>query len=142
MNEVIEPEVIPKCRHIFGAYICDKELGHTDSHGVRGSEWDNTEVKPKKDRKRLFHNVFHKKKALEDTPKERRKQFMRTRYTKPKCSLGGCANKAIYYIPRKVGMRWCREHLPAELAERLTCEWQYKVCIVPYARFMDNSGGR
>lgn len=72
-----------------------------------------------------------------DTPKTRRLQLMKTRYTKPKCRV--CRDVATHYST--LHKRYvCREHLSAEDRKRLTVAWQWANIILPIQRHLQLHG--
>ncbi len=78
-----------------------------------------------------FAKFFPGVRQLENNSKERRKQFMRTRYTRPKCKCGRYA-----HYSHELG-KWCQEHLPSVLRERLDPNWAYVNVILPLAEVLD-----
>ncbi len=86
-----------------------------------------------RDRRQIFHNIFPGQKALEDSPKVRRLQFMKARFNKPKCDCGVVAHYKLN------DSYWCRNHLPKRLQERLDMDYQMLKIILPYAFYLDGS---
>ncbi len=83
----------------------------------------------------VWGRAFNRIRRLEDTPKSRRLQFMKTRFNKRKCRT--CGKTSHYKLKR---LSWCKEHLPDSLRDRLNMSWQMTNCILPLARVIEAKG--
>lgn len=82
-----------------------------------------------------FGSIFPSVRRLEDTPKQRRLQFIKTRYCKPRCMC-----QALAHYQDVVNRRyWCRSCLPTVLRKRLSMEWQLSQVVFPLSIYMERS---
>jgi len=74
---------------------------------------------------------------LSNNPKTRRLQFMKTRYTRPKCGMcGRLAHYSRTYPKREF---YCKRDLPTKLREKLSLEYQWLHYIMPLSNYLDGN---